>query len=311
MLNRIMQRLRLVPRVYSRGYESDPTGRHPAWAGRRIESWTRWLHGSARLNRETPDRNDYERGEISAEWNLIPSLSGTTGVGLDLGPTMLSDGDPTYVGGHVQVFGASLFVSCTGIVSPRLLPGDRPIPGSERPAPWRGEGAVYFQTTPGREFGVSFHGGRIWIKIWQRGDGAWSNTDPRWQSFSLDPLDLLLGKLEIESTEEELGPVRIPMPEGVYGARARLIRITHRRGLWKKHWWRIGFDEIEGPGGEKCVPYPGKGENSWDCGQDGAFGMSVPAGIELPEAIGYFVGDILRTRLKRTGSMFWTPTTTT
>lgn len=53
------------------------------------------------------------------------------------------------------------------------------------------------------------------------------------------------------------------------------------------------------------VPVPGKGENSWDCGENATYGMSCAADT-IEEAIGKFVSSTLRTRT-RYGGQNWTP----
>jgi hypothetical protein len=54
------------------------------------------------------------------------------------------------------------------------------------------------------------------------------------------------------------------------------------------------------------VPFPGKGENSWDCGEDASYGFGCAAET-LEEGIGKFVASKLRDR-GRNGGRGWTPT---
>lgn len=89
---------------------------------------------------------------------------------------------------------------------------------------------------------------------------------------------------ESEKVESEVGAT-VYMPEGEYPVTVKLVRrqIVWRVGPYKWHRRskkRLVFDlpgkrfewfgDLEAPNG---IPFPGKGENSWDCGQDGLYGL--------------------------------------
>jgi len=98
-------------------------------------------------------------------------------------------------------------------------------------------------------------------------DGGWASAWPKWAyvHFRWDSiLDWILGKAKHSTTVGSKEVVEVPMPEGTY-----LAQVTLQERVWKRSRWpwprRTKGSEIEVEGG---VPVPGKGENSWDCGED-------------------------------------------
>lgn len=287
-----------------------------------------WAAGQAHLMRDV-DETGPPGPEFGAEWSLGDPWH--LAVKVYLGDTMMGDCDASNVTLQVAVPFAQFFLSACKVVPSWLLPGDRIIPGTGRNPPWS-DRTIYDRTT-GRVIGFTVHDGSIWLSFWERGDDSWRKDDPWWWGVqSVDPIELLFGRVKTERiAEDQLGEVEVPMPEGVYKAKAERIRYRTKRSWWPaKHWWRISLDEFVSPAEPvesidlladgvvnqcklepfaqgKAIPYPGKGENSWDCGMDGCFSMSSPAGVGLPEAIGNLVASVLRTRRKRTGSMAWRP----
>lgn len=212
------------------------------------------------------------------------------GLGVDLGPTLMSQGDERYAGFHVRIpFVGALFLSLREAVAPRFREG--------------------------REFDFSVRDGKVWLTLWGGGDGSWSSKDPWWRrGVTVDPLGLL-GKESRDVEREDLGWIVVPMPEGKYEARVERLTVTVRRARWPwplETWSRYCFEEFRGgplPFAEgKAIPYPGKGENSWDCGMDGCFGFSAEAGKSITEAVGSLVASVLANREKRGWPLTKTPT---
>jgi hypothetical protein len=56
---------------------------------------------------------------------------------------------------------------------------------------------------------------------------------------------------------------------------------------------------------ERGVPTPGKGENSWDCGQDATYGLTCPAST-VEEALASLRASVMRDR-ERYGGKDWKP----
>lgn len=148
----------------------------------------------------------------------------------------------------------------------------------------------------GRKLSVGIHGGAFWASIWAR-QNSWSRDDPWWMHWHLDFLDVLLGDRKHEVVRVlESRDVRVPMPEGVYDAKAELKLESWKRPRWP---WpllvtRLHMDIAKG------VPIPGKGENSWDCGPDATGSITMPART-IEEGIGGFVGSTLLLRRRRGG----------
>lgn len=154
----------------------------------------------------------------------------------------------------------------------------------------------------GRELSLSVHDTAVW---WCVGadDMGWSSNTPRWMKGSWHPLGFHMRQGEPELVEER--EVLVPMSERSYRAVARLT--TARWGFTKlpRYFDRIGRSvNIEMLDGEQ-IPCPGKGENSWDCGEDATFSMSA-TGDTIEDGIGRLVASVLRSR-RRYGGPAWVP----
>lgn len=149
-----------------------------------------------------------------------------------------------------------------------------------------------------RQIGCYFHEWTFHYDIWVGTMASWSRTAPWcrwWRQGSIDFADLVLGRRrhQLEVLQQGI-PVVIPMPEGVYHGIAKIERRT-----WKRPRW-FAFSRvstvIDCP---KGIPFAGKGENSWDCGDDGLFGWGAE-GRSLAKAICHGVEIVLESR-KRYG----------
>lgn len=141
---------------------------------------------------------------------------------------------------------------------------------------------------------VTFHHGGFWWRFMQDPD-EWCATDPWWKRSNVDFENLLLGESKVK--DELLGPVHnveIPMPEGTYRWKIQMKRCTVTRRFTKDVFVRFAADCHKG----QHIPFPGKGESSWDCGPDGSRGLYASADT-VEEAIGKIVASVLRTRKKR------------
>lgn len=142
-----------------------------------------------------------------------------------------------------------------------------------------------------REFDLSISDWTVRCSLWGRW-GEWASKDPWWiRGVSLDIKRLLRGK-DTYTSEQIAAPVAIsiPMPEGVYPAVATVTRSTWTRPRWFAT--RRTYVDVKI---EKGIPYAGKGENSWDCDDDGLFGYSSE-GASLERAIAKGVEHVLTSR---------------
>lgn len=152
-----------------------------------------------------------------------------------------------------------------------------------------------------REIAIDFHDGNLWIKPFSDTMG-WRRSDPWWKrGITLHIQDWLLGKAKYSFRELSQHKVNIDMPEKVYEATIKLTEDT-----WKKRWYWPRYvlkrARIEVEGG---IPVPGKGENSWDCGEDATHGLTCPAN-NLDEAIAAIKKSVTERRL-RYGGTNWKP----
>jgi len=143
---------------------------------------------------------------------------------------------------------------------------------------------------------VSIHDWSVYWSFLQF-DWGWSHKMPKWMCGSLNIPDTVLGKQNYKSEIIETKDVQVPMPEGCYPAKAKLEKATRSRPRWfTKETLSIWLDI---PGG---IPHQGKGENSYDCGQDGLFGCGVES-ASYEAAIAHAVEISLRGRRKYDGDM--------
>ena len=145
----------------------------------------------------------------------------------------------------------------------------------------------------GLEFNIGFSDGlTVSLNLmadtmdWKRGQWKW------YWNIS----DRIKGKVEVLKKVIEERDILIPMPEKSYNAHAVLADWT-----WKYQRWfpmtvrRCEIDILEG------LPHAGKGENSWDCGNDATFSITTGKVRNIPEAVGNLVGNVLNTRVKHGG----------
>lgn len=149
------------------------------------------------------------------------------------------------------------------------------------------------------ECGFSIHSGAFWVKIFNNPLET-SSRDPWYRKqHNLNFKDFLLGREK--HTTETIGTeeVKIPMPEGSYPGVAKLEVCTWKRPRWPKALVKKSVWIDCKPG----VPFPGKGENSWDCGMDAICGTGH-SGHSVEEAIGHYVAYVL-TKRRRYGGKNW------
>lgn len=119
---------------------------------------------------------------------------------------------------------------------------------------------------------------------WRRGD---------WRQGGCFVPDVLLGRAKHETTTLRTVETVIPMPEGVYPATVKLTRATWWRPRWPFPLVRY-YSAVEIPNG---IPFPGKGENAWDCGDDALFGCAAE-GTTVEAGVANAVESVLRYRRK-------------
>lgn len=153
-----------------------------------------------------------------------------------------------------------------------------------------------------RSIGISFFEQTIWFEIWN-GDFGWDRRQPKWMSFIFSPVDFLLGKRKYASKNLLASPALVdaPMPEATYPVEVMLTEDSWKRPRWPWPMVRRRADV-------KClrpIPIPGKGENSWDCGEDAIYATGCAA-TTVDEALAALKDSVLKTR-ERYGGKNWKP----
>lgn len=149
-----------------------------------------------------------------------------------------------------------------------------------------------------REIGFSVHDGTIHWRVWMDPD-SWSSSDG-WRNSSFSYVDFILGKTEHHSEILREVETVIPMPEGPYPA-----KVVFTRDTWKRPRGRTSVVLRADVTPDKPVPVPGKGENSWDCGDD-FISCQIGPGATVAEAVSNFVASVL-TKRERYGGSNWQP----
>lgn len=122
-----------------------------------------------------------------------------------------------------------------------------------------------------REISIRIFDNALWWTFW-KSSMTWKSSDSKWKNGNWHPLDTFFGKKVHSKEVLSEHDVLIPMPEGPYPATVVLERRTWRRPRWP--WWPalvvLEGADISIPVG---IPFEGKGENSWDCGEDGLWDL--------------------------------------
>lgn len=159
-------------------------------------------------------------------------------------------------------------------------------------ATWDGNREIWL--TDRREFSFSIYDWSVRLSIWERW-GEWRKVDPWWiRGVHVDLRDLVLGRPTCRTEELVSGiPCQVPMPEATYRATAKIERRTWRRKRWLSRSRTSAWLDIP-----KGIPHAGKGENSWDCGDDGLYGIG---GDTIEDAVNRARASVLESR-KRYGN---------
>lgn len=158
-----------------------------------------------------------------------------------------------------------------------------------------------------RDTSISFHNGAVWVNVWCN-DNVWTANRSWWKKlkqrqWNFNLVDFLFGRWKHTERTVEERDVLVPMPEGNYPCTAKMFESTWTRPRWPfpKRMLRATVTIKD----KKCIPYPGKGTCSWNCGMDGTYVATTPSKT-VEEAVGELVGAVLRRR-RRYGGINWQP----
>lgn len=118
--------------------------------------------------------------------------------------------------------------------------------------------------------------------------------------------DVVLGRAVYreDPTPQLFSGALVHMPEGAYLAHGKISRDSWKRPRWFRHTISRAHVDMDQP-----VPHPGKGENSWDCGEDGVYGMTCPAS-SIREAMDKIAESAMQSRQKYGSGYAWRPAST-
>ena len=176
-----------------------------------------------------------------------------------------------------------------------------------RVRPWDGK---YGES--GAEFGLRATGGTLRLLFGHDPMGTWYSTHGRWNWFrrgwllnreqTLFDIDWILGRPRHSRKELEAGiPVTVDVGQwdgDVYHGTASLGVYTKKSRFRTTTFESFTIDMQEG------IPFPGKGENSWDCGDDATYGFG---GTSIESAVAHIIEHTKTTRLRH-GGQNWRPT---
>lgn len=146
-----------------------------------------------------------------------------------------------------------------------------------------------------RELSFAVHNNSLWWNLWMNPD-TWKSEDPKWRRGNINLEELLFGKSVYSERNVRTLDLGIPMPEGVYPVKLKMYEAVWKDRFRTRTLSKACIDSEIG------IPFPGKGENSWDCGEDASYGLTTNA--ETPEqAVAAQVASVLRERRKHGGSV--------
>lgn len=156
------------------------------------------------------------------------------------------------------------------------------------PRKWR-KNIKWWDKSWGRTTDIRIFDGQIWFNIHNDTMG-WSDAK-RWQEFNWSFENFFLGKERHSKEVLDKGETQIAFLEGTYNVKWEKQLHQWRRARWfTQRVIRYNLDMDENP-----IPVPGKGENSYDCGDDAIHSIHTPA-TNLSEALSKLTESVLRTR---------------
>jgi hypothetical protein len=146
----------------------------------------------------------------------------------------------------------------------------------------------------GREIEVYWHKWGLWWTLWGDPMESRGKRDPWYvQMHNWNIPDILFGRSKYSSRVLNEERVIIPLPEGGYPALVRINLDTWRRPRYPFARSMVRSEIIP----DKPIPFPGKGENSWDCGEDAIYSLYGPYDTPLKAAMAASES-VMRNRLR-------------
>lgn len=168
-----------------------------------------------------------------------------------------------------------------------------------------------------REITVRIHGGAIWWDFWVSESFSNICANKTWRKGSFHYMDKIKGKHDYQRKEADRRQFLLPFLEGIYNVEVIKWDRTDKWPRWPTHrmtTWevRAGYYDKNREWKDKPIPVEGKGESSWDCGEDATWSISFPGppyrkDVNTPYlAALYFWHSMMKSREQR-GSAKWLP----
>lgn len=194
-----------------------------------------------------------------------------------------------------SLWAASLYLKLGGVLNPewteKILPGED-CGGFTLP---HGQVIEPYRSVESAETGFFWMDGTLHWSIWQA-TNTWKHTDARWHRGSWTPMDTMFGKTEYRKRSLPWHRISFEMDGITYSP-----LVSRRISAWRRPRARkvdirrtieFYFDAEHLP-----PKFNGKGENAWDCGDDGIFGVGIETD-SLKDAIEKYKLMVMRDRKK-------------
>lgn len=167
-----------------------------------------------------------------------------------------------------------------------------------------------------RQISLSIHSWEIWWNVWMD-PGEWKSVDPWYRRGNTHFQRWFLGQHIVDWVPIDTRGYLLPFLEGNYSVLVEQKHRFDRYSRWYMRWYQrkmISWEIKAGYHDGKVfvvvpVPHEGKGENSWDLGEDGTFSLSFGGRKEIVthyQAALYFWKNAMETRERR-GYASWIP----
>lgn len=131
------------------------------------------------------------------------------------------------------------------------------------------------------------------MSIWHD-DSGWTKDRFKWQHVSFSPSDVLFGVNKYSERDIEIATRAVEIDGVEHVLDIKLFESTFKRPRWP--WAKKVVRADITP--RVPITIPGKGENSWDCGDDAIHSLMTPCD-SVDEAVVKFVADVLGARKRR------------
>jgi hypothetical protein len=143
----------------------------------------------------------------------------------------------------------------------------------------------------GRSIGISYSEDHLSLKLWSD-PMEHRSSDPKWWSRGWFMRDVIFGAAKYTTSVLSIERVVVPMPEGGYPASVAIEKCTWERPRWFTR--TLIRSEIKP---DTPIPFPGKGESEYDCGEDATHSLTCNATTGLDAALA-LTRSVMKSRIR-------------